>query len=94
MDVVGAVVAADDVSAADVDVVGGVVHVGAAVGACVAAVVGDAAVFVGGGANVAVSVAVDVVVEVVVVDDVDEVLVDEVVDGNSVLWSCLSACPT
>lgn len=64
----------------------GVVYVGAAVGACVAAVGGGAAVAVNGGADVDVGVSAAVVdVAVEVVGDGDEVLVGETVDGNSVL---------
>lgn len=85
-------VAVGDAAAVDV-VVDGVVYVRAVVGACVVAVVGGAAGAVDGGADVAASVVVDVAVEVVAGDG-DEVLVDEVVDGNSVLYSCLYAFPT
>lgn len=70
--------------AADVNA-GGVVYVGAAVGACAAVVGGGAAVAVNGGADVDVAISaavVDVAVEVVV-DDADEALVGVTVDGNS-----------
>lgn len=73
----------------------GVVYVGAAVGACVAAEVGDAVVAVNGGAGVDVEISAAVVhVAVEVAGDEDEMLVGETVDGNSVLCLCLCASPT
>lgn len=72
----------------------GVVYVGAAVGACVAAEVGDAVVAVNGGANVGVEISAAVVYAVEVAGDGDEMLVGEFVDGNFVLYLCLCASPT